>query len=118
MAEGKYYAGGVQRFFKEGSSPQEKSVEFSKKPFQLKLEQLRDGDAKEIAEKYEIGRLVDDLLSRYNRNPEALTEEVCTDFLKNTPGYEGYDPALVRAVAEEIEIKRRAEEELRRKSTH
>ncbi len=113
MTEGKFYAGGVQRFSREGSSLQERSIKFDQSPFLLKLEQLRAGNAKEIAEKYEIGRLVDDLLSDHDRDPGLLTEDICTDFLNRNPGFEGYHPALVRAVAEEIEVKRRAKEALR-----
>ena len=113
MAEGKFYAGGPKRFFREGSSVQEQAVEFNQSPFNLKLEQLRAGNAKEIAEKYEIGKLVDDLLSEHNRDPELLTEDVCVDFLNKNPRFSAYHPALVRAVAEEIEVTRRAEEALR-----
>lgn len=107
---GEFYAGGVQRYQREGGSRQEKTVQFPAKTFGQKLEELRAGDAAEIARKYKFGQSVEALLSRHNQDTDALTEEVCVEFLKRNPEYTGYHPALVRAVAEELVIEKNAQE--------
>lgn len=107
MAEGEFYTGGIQRFQREGY-PTPNGVEFPSKDFQEKLEQLRAGDAAEIARKYKLGKAVEELLQQYSAT--ELTPVICERFLFENQEFSEYHPALVRAVAEEIEIERNAQE--------
>lgn len=108
MAGEEFYSGGVSRFNREGSSLQEQSIQFPAKGFQEKLEQLRAGDAVEIARKYKFGRAVTEYLK--DHPIEELDQDGCIEFLLVNPEFKDYHPALVRAVAEEIEVDRVAQE--------
>lgn len=101
MAEGEFYAGGVQRFQREGGSRQEKTVKFPDKDFDRKHQELiANGSAEEIARKYKLGRDLAELLR--NRTIEEFTPEFCEEFVRNNPDFNGYHPALILAVAEAI----------------
>ncbi|MDP3957468.1 MAG: hypothetical protein Q8Q10_03140 [bacterium] len=108
MAGEDYYSGGIRRFDREGSSLQEQAIHFPARGFQEKLEQLRTGDAIEIARKYKFGRIVTEYLK--DHAIEDLDETECKEFLRVNPDFKDYHPALVRAVAEEIEVDKRAQE--------
>lgn len=108
MTEGQYYSGGSERFIREGASLQEQSVQFPTKNFQEKLEELRTGDAVEFARKYKFGRTVAEYIK--DHPIEELDEAECKNFLSANPEFKDYHPALVRAVAEEIEVDRTAQE--------
>lgn len=107
MAEGEFYIGGMKRFQREGY-PTPNGVEFPSKDFQDKLEQLRAGDAAEIARKYQFGKVIEEFLKTHSI--EELTPVVCERFLFENPAFSEYHPALVRAVAEEIEIEKNTQE--------
>ncbi|MBP9727964.1 MAG: hypothetical protein KBD27_01155 [Candidatus Moranbacteria bacterium] len=107
MNEGQYYSGGKERFDRERISPQE-NIQLPPKGFGEKLEQLRAGDAAEIARKYEFGRVVAKLLETHDIS--ELTPAFCEQFLFTNDKFSEYHPALVLAVAEEIEIQKNAEE--------
>lgn len=109
MSEGEFYSGGAERHYREGGSLQENSVQFPAKSFEKKLEELRAGDAAEIARKYKFGRVVEELLKTHSI--KDLTPTVCEEFLFSNPEFSEYHPALVRAVAEEIEIERMAQKD-------
>lgn len=108
MSEGNFYSGGIKRFNREGESLQEQSIQFPARSFQDKLEQLRTGDAVEIARKYKFGRAVTEYLK--DHPIEELDQDGCIEFLLVNPEFKDYHPALVRAVAEEIEVDRVAQE--------
>ncbi len=107
MSEGELYTGGMRRFQREGY-PTPKGVELPHKNFQEKLEELRAGDAAEIARKYHFGEVITQLLETHDI--EDLTPEVCEKFIYENQKFSGYHPALVRAVAEEITKEKRARE--------
>ncbi len=110
MAEGELYAGGMRRFQREGY-PAPKGVELPRKDFEQKLEELRAGEAAEIARKYKIGKVVEDLLNEHSI--DEFTPELCEEFVRTHQEFAGYHPALIRAVAEEIMIERNAQDALR-----
>ena len=70
-----------------------------------------NGAAEEIARKYKLGRDIAELLKTHEI--DLLTPEFCKDFVENNPDYNGYHPALVRAVAEAIVADQEAEEVIR-----
>lgn len=111
MPEGEFFKGGMQHYRRAGA-PQDK-IELPRKGFEEKLHELRAGDAAEVARKYAFGKDVESLLSRHNQDPAELSEGVCAEFLQQNQRYQGYHPALVRAVAEEITAQKQAEETMR-----
>ena len=110
MAEGEFYGGGIRRFQKE-EYPAPKGVELPRKGFEEKLEELRAGEAAEIARKYKIGKVIDGLLN--DHSIEEFTSDFCEEFVRRNSEFSGYHPALVRAVAEEIMAERNAQDTLR-----
>ncbi|MDP2838140.1 MAG: hypothetical protein Q8O53_02585 [Candidatus Moranbacteria bacterium] len=107
MAEGELYAGGMQRFQREGY-PTPRGVEFPSEGFEEKLEQLRAGDAAKIAvKKYKIVDVVKEFLKTHTTSD--LDKVTCEKLLFSN-NLEDNHPALVRAIAEELEIERLAKE--------
>jgi hypothetical protein len=115
MIGGKFHENAIGRFYREGGSEQEKKVQFPAVGFMEKLEQLRTGDAVEIARKYRFGRAVAEYLK--SNSMEDLDEAGCNLFLMENPDFKDYHPALVRAVAEEITVDNLAGE-AREKTKH
>ena len=102
MSEGEFYQGGMERFQREGY-PSPRNVEFPGITFEKKLEQLRvSGDAEKIVEKYEFAKIVEKLLQTHPLG-ELHDAAFCEAFLFKYPEFSEYHPALVLAVAEEIE---------------
>lgn len=113
MSQGEFYQGGMDRFQKEGY-PTPRNVEFPSVTFEQKLEQLRAGGAAEIAEKYDFGRAIAELLKTHSLD-ELRDPAFCEAFLFKYPKFSEYHPALVLAVAEEIKIGQNTEEAHRKK---
>jgi len=112
MGEGKYYSGGAARHIREGGSIQE-NMELPVANFSEQVRKMElSGDADRIAEKYEFGLAIEDLLRTHSL--EDLTPAVCEDFLFKSEKFSEYHPGAVLAVAKAI-LKRK---EANKPTTH
>lgn len=86
IAGGEFYAGGAQRFQKEGQ-PAPKGVEFPARGFEEKLHELKVNGAAEVVSQYRFGEAVKALLLQLEGDLNRLTEEECRRFIEQNPDF-------------------------------